>query len=148
MHEVLEIIKESFESSKVLNELGLAAQRIIMKRTREGKDYQGNQFQSYSEAYKKKRQRAGLPTDPVNLLFNEIDGMMMSIDYKAIDSSNTAQLFFEDNAKARLAEFHNESGAGRSKVIREFWNLSEEEKEKLSAVAVNQITKEILRELK
>jgi hypothetical protein len=109
----------------------LAILRIIKKRTREGKDVRGASFRPYSAGYRRVRQRANRPTSPVDLIFSNAGGMLDSIEGFINQDLTKLSIEFNKPDKERLAYYHNISGAGKGKVIREFWGLSEEESEKV-----------------
>lgn len=113
------------------NKISLAVNRIIQERTRKGIGVGGEAFKPYSEQYAKKRGRAGLPINPPDLKFDEKSGMMKRIDHEIFNDYKAVEIFINSPEKEQLAIYHNIMGAGKSKVIRRFWGLSEEEKEKI-----------------
>jgi len=109
----------------------LAIIRIIKKRTREGKDVEGRSFKPYSEGYRRIRQRAGRPTTPVDLNFSNAGGMLDSIEGFIPSTLDKVSIEFNRPDKELLAYYHNISGAGKGKVIREFFALSDDESEQV-----------------
>jgi hypothetical protein len=132
-------IIDALKSQTLWNKVGLAGIRIIRKRTREGTDVEGKSFQEYSEGYAKKRERAGLPTHPVNLQFDDIQGMLMMVDHEVFNTLDGVKIFINDSAKEQLAVYHNIEGAGKGKVIRRFWGFNEFENEQLSDLAEKEV---------
>lgn len=118
-----EKILKALKSQEFYNILGLAAIKIIKDRTRKGKDVKGKKFTPYSESYKKVRERAGLPTSPVSLTFDDISGMLTKVDHVVANDFSHVSVLIDDAAKAQIAKYHNELGASKKKVIREFWGI-------------------------
>lgn len=110
---------------KLLNKIGLAGIRRIKDRTRRGVDYLGLSFKAYSEGHAKKRRKLGLPTGHVDLVFSLYDGMMQQLDHMVFRDLSGLSILIDDNEKQQLAVWHNIEGAGRSRVKREFFNLSD-----------------------
>lgn len=107
-----------------LNKISLAIESLIKKRTAEGTDYTGASFKPYSEKYADKRRALSLPADKVNLSYDLYSGMMTSLDHVVLNNFESAKVYFNKTEKEKLAYYHNISGAGKKKVIREFFNLS------------------------
>lgn len=118
---------EGLHAQRQLNRLGLAVQRIIRRRTRRGIGVDGERFQDYSDGHTRKREAKGLPTDTVDLTFSLYDGMMQAIDHVIANDYASVALLIDDRRKHQIARYHNIEGAGKSKVIRRFWGLSDEE---------------------
>ncbi len=122
---------DSSKRQVFLNKIALAIRFIIRNRTKEGKDVEGNPFKAYNLNYAKKRKRHGLPTSPPDLEFDEKSGMIHRIDHEVFNDNKSVEIFINSPQKEQLAIYHNIMGAGKSKVIREFWGLSKAENEKL-----------------
>lgn len=130
-----------------LEKLGLAGERIIQKRTRSGRDIEGRPFKAYSDAYAEKRMRAGLPTIPVSLIWNDISGMLRKIGTEADPATGTAIIDFTDAEKRRIASYHNILGVAKPGAnLRRFWGLADSEKKDLAGLVGNE-TDLILAEL-
>lgn len=130
-----------------LEKLGLAGERMIQKRTRSGKDIEGRPFKPYSDAYAEKRMRAGLPTIPVSLIWNDISGMMRKIGTEADPATGTAIIDFTDAEKRRIASYHNVLGVSKPGAnLRVFWGLNQAERKDIAGIAQNE-TDVILAEL-
>jgi len=132
-------ILDSIPSQALMNRLGLAAIRLIKKRTRKGVDVEDEPFREYSEPYKKVRERAGLPTHPVNLTFNDIDGMMNNIDHLVARDFSKVLVYIKGSRNRRIARYHNVQGAGKSRVIRRFFAINKDEKKKLDSIAQQEL---------
>lgn len=129
---------KAIRSSEFYTIIALGAQKIIKDRTRRGKDVQGKTFQQYSEGYKKLRSREGLPVSPVTLTFDDIAGMMKKIDHIIANDFSSVAVLIDDPDKGRIAKYHHELGAGKSKVIRRFWGIElASEIKKLSTLGYN-----------
>ncbi len=126
-----------------LNKVGAGAHRLIQQRTRRGVDYLGNPFEAYSEGWAKTRAAKGLPTDTVNLQFTLYGGMMESMTWDATPQLDGVELYFNKDEKAKLAYYHTEAGAGKSKVKREFFALNDEDADKLAGLVADQIFEQL-----
>lgn len=130
-----------------LESLGLRGERMIQKRTREGKDVQGKSFKPYSDAYAEKRVRAHLPTSPVSLIWDDISGMMRKIGTEADPATGTAIIDFTNDDKRRIASYHNILGVGKAGAnLRVFWDLSQAERKQIAGLVEDE-TDVILAEL-
>lgn len=95
----------------------------IISRTRRGQNVQGGSFRSYSESYKKQRQRMGLQTSPVNLT---VTGEMLDLQEKIVERSDevvatiSVPILTEEYAKR-----HNKGLRGMPK--RNFMGLSKQQ---------------------
>lgn len=134
-------------AQQIYNKLGLSAIRLIKKRTREGKDMHGSEFIQYSAGYIKKKDKAGF-ADPhkVNLTFSKVGGMLSSIDHKVNASLTSVLVFFDDREKERIAKYHQIEGAGKGRVIREFFDIVEQsEIDQLVDIGAKEVSKIIKR---
>jgi len=129
---MLNSLVNKLHSQKLMNLLGLMAERFIQKRTREGKDVSGSPWAAYSEPYKKKREKVGLSTHPVNLMWDEYTGMMRHIDHLVARTFDKVLIYINDPHKRKLAYYHDKSGAGKSRVVRHFFGISDTEKKQIN----------------
>jgi len=119
LQKVIRILRDR----KIFSRLAFRAQYIIEKRIESGRTLRGGAKQ-YSDAYKKKRQRAGLPVDHV---YMEYSGMTLAaMTHKA--NPGSAQLYFALKRAERIAYYHTFAGAGKHKILRPFWGLTRKEK--------------------
>lgn len=126
---------DALQSRTLLNKLGLAQIRKIKSRTRAGLDLEGKPFKAYNEKYAERKEKlTGIPTDVVNLVYNDIDGMMASIDHVVASDLKSVALTFTKKDRARIAQYHNELGAGKSRVIRQFWGVSEQDSKDIAGI--------------
>ena len=167
LHKILMGIVHGLMSQRELNKLGLAMARIIQKRTREGKDVEGKMFQPYSERYKRRRVAQGLAVHPVDLTVDAVAGMIAGIT-PTVDSSLTKVVLdiegkqsgsrrrdtsgrFVKGGKSlshrTLASYHDELGAGKSKVVRHFWGISEDDQKEYLIPLIEKDANEILADL-
>ncbi len=130
---------DALKNQQLWNKLGLAAIRLIRIRTRKGKDVDGKDFKKYSAGYKKKREKAGLPTHPVNLEFANVGSMLHKIDHVIYNEFDGVSVLIDDPHKEQIARYHNIEGAGKSKVIRKFWGINKEEEDKLVDIAAREV---------
>ena len=128
---------DALQSQEILNKVGLAAERIIRKRTREGLDVHGDPFAPYSESYADRRERKELPTGTVNLQFSLYDGMLTTLTSEVGPDLEEVTLYFSDDEKAEIAGYHH-TGAGDNPK-REFFDLSDEETEKIAELIGEEI---------
>ena len=115
-------------------------QTAIKTRTAKGKDWKGGSFKPYSEGYKKKRLKRGATTTP-NLMWS---GQMLGNMTNKQVSANKYKIFFSNQTQNRKAAYHDFYGAGKGKVIRPFFSVSNKEEQK----AVNIFKKSFERDLR
>lgn len=128
----LQTIIDGLQSQTTMNKLALAQTRKIKDRTRRGYDLFGKVFKPYNEDYaKRKFKQTGIPTNVVNLTFDDISGMMQQIDHVVAADFSNAEILILDPRKRKIASYHNELGAGRSRVIRTFWGINEQDEDDL-----------------
>jgi len=128
----LETIIAGLQSQTMMNKLGLAQIRNIKDRTRRGVDLDGRTFKPYNEDYAERKFRlTGIPTHVVNLTFDDISGMMQQIDHVIASDFSKVELQILDPEKRKIASYHNETGAGRSRVIRKFWGINQTDEDAL-----------------
>lgn len=77
-------------NSQLMGEIGTYIIFAIQRRTGEGKDVEGRNFEPYSPRYKLFRQRTGHPVDKVNLFYS--GSMMSSMTMDQIDDK--VRVFF------------------------------------------------------
>jgi hypothetical protein len=148
LHQLAELL----ESQQLQNKIGLAAQRIIRKNTREGKDFEGKPFPTakdpaenspYSKGHARKRRRGqgagkALQTIRKDLHFSEHGGMMEKLDHVVSGDLRSVTLFIDDPEKSKIAGFLM-AGAGKNKMKHRFFELSEESARTISALAGEEI---------
>lgn len=119
----------NLQAAQELNRLALAGERLILSRTRRGEFLPGSSpgAQSYSEGHRRKRQAAGLPTSIVNLQFDDLEGMLSKVDHVIAADLESVAIDIANPRKKEIAGFHHISGAGKSRVIRKFFDFSEKE---------------------
>jgi hypothetical protein len=123
-----------------LEDLGLKGERLIQKRTREGKDLYGKLFKPYTDVYAEKRAKAGLQRSPVSLIWDEEGGMMRKIGAEGDPATGTAIIDFMTDEKRRLASYHNILGVGKAGAhLRVFWGLNEADKKVLAGFVDDKI---------
>ena len=140
--EVLAIVKkiQSRTKSAIKKALANAAAfeiGAIKKRTlQKGIDYRGNAFAPYSPKYK----RAAVKQSGVVDL-TDTGQMFSSLTSKI--SASKGELFFRQGFANRKAFFHDEAGAGRKKVKREFFSISKDEEVKIEKIFFSVLEKEL-----
>jgi hypothetical protein len=156
----------AFHSQKLLNRLGLGAIRRVKDRTRRGLDVHGNPFQPYSDEYRQLKLDAGLKTpdpartvtlswgvrrlkrtskdEPGAIEASWTDTMLDYLGHLVSPDLDAVEVFFTNPRKEKLARFHSIDGAGRSKIIREFFALSGDDLDALAGLVegdVNELLK-------
>lgn len=107
------------------NAIALKAIRVIRNRTRQSRDMEGKKFREYNKQYLKKRRDAGiLNAATVNLEFSRAGGMLKSLDHMVAQDLESVVVYFNDDRARELAGYHNDTGAGRSRVIRKFFGIT------------------------
>lgn len=112
----------------VMTKLGKMAIEDITTLTEAGKDVSGRAFAPYSESYAEWKadyhggsMGAKVGTGSVDL---RVSGRMLE-DMQIVEASNRKVVIaFASARSAELAFYHVESGAGRSRVIRDFFGLT------------------------
>lgn len=140
---------DALRSHSLYTKLGLGAERIIKSRTRKGLDVKGSAFTDYSAGHLKKRKQAGITqASKVNLVFSPNFGMLASINHAVANNLESVAIQFENPEKEQLAVYHNITGAGKSRVKREFWGIElQEEIDKLADIGYNEIKDIIFKQL-
>jgi len=92
-------------------------------------------FVFLENGYMQYREIHGKQAAFVNLMFS--GGMMDGMFHSATDDA--AILGFRDERDRKLAYYHSIAGAGKSKVIREFFGFSEPEKDMLFEIFENEV---------
>ncbi len=123
-------IKTNLITAQLLADLAEEARSAILRRTARGLDYKGMPFKSYSRRWMAERRKRGKQTSRVDLNFT---GRMLSDVLTRIDPANGRAVvsFGGSGTGSRLAYYHHVSGAGSSRVRREFFALSEGDVENL-----------------
>lgn len=125
-------VVDVFKDREFLQNIALSFQTFVRERTiMKNKDIHGVPFREYSEEYAKVRERNNLGLD-VDLIFSRLEGtdaMMESIDDLVFKDLSGVAMFMDNERAEELAIYHNIKGAGKSKVIRQFWGLTDEDKE-------------------
>jgi hypothetical protein len=109
----------------------------IKERTQtKGIDYRGTPFKPYSPKYKRAKVKQSGVVD-----LTDTGQMFSSLTFRATESKGT--LFFRQAQANRKAFFHDEVGAGRNKVKREFFSISNSEEKKIQKIFYNVLNREL-----
>ena len=147
INELLDGAIVGLQNQQLLNRLGLAQIRNIQKRTRIGKDLTGKAFKAYTDDYRARKEAIqGIPANVVNLKLDETDGMLASLDHKVSNDLKSVELLFTNDRASRIAGYHNETGAGKSRVKRPFFGVNDEERAGIAEL-IGQEMELILQEL-
>jgi len=150
MEPALNRILNALKDQQIYNLAGVGAMRLLLKRVREGKSLTGGKFKGgkgYSEGHKKKRKVAGLPTDVINLEFNDYEGMLKGIQYDIDPAAFAVNLEIPNARDNQIAYYLSESGAGINKVKFPFWGLNSDEQKQITALVEDTLMKVIFRDL-
>lgn len=115
----------------VLEQLAVMVKNVIRVRTATGKDVEDKPFAKYSDRYAKQHGKT--------LVDLTLSGKLMNSMTQKVMSNNTAKVFFINTAypgksgmnTQKLAAIHNNEGAGRGKVIRQFFGIADTDLDKL-----------------
>jgi hypothetical protein len=129
----------SVVTPELLSELGEAVVKIIRERTAGGIDVEGRAFQPYSEGWEKERRKRGKAKAPVDLNFK--GNMLASLKANVNTTGCEVVVSFENAKEAEKANFHNVSGAGSSRVRRQFLGLTNREVDSLEEFLKSRLTK-------
>jgi len=125
----------------LLEKLAMEAKVRLLRRTEQGKDADGKEFQPYSDKHRRLRVKRGRQVKPVNLSFT--GQMLADIHTKTDPAQGEAILYFGRAEEAKKAYYHNESGAGKKRVIRKFFAINDEDRKALRRM-VREHIKDIL----
>lgn len=127
-----------------LNEVALQIESIIMMRTADGEFLNAGAERSYlSAGHKKKREKGGLQINHVDLFFS--GDMLAGMRSRAILDKSEATVeygFIDSESPVRameLAGYHNETGAGKTHIVREFVGLTDDEIDRVFTVFEDRI---------
>jgi phage gpG-like protein len=129
INNISKLEKKLADSKNILDQLGEFAKNQIKSRTKAGKDYKGQKFLPYSEAYKKTRIKHGRPVSTVDLW---LTGKMIPAMTKKTQQ-NQVDIFFvgaENNMKAGVIQSGKYPRA-RTPKPRTFFRLSDPDKKEI-----------------
>jgi hypothetical protein len=118
------------------NIIELIAEQIklnIFTRTNAGYDYNYEKFDKYNNKYAKKEGKT-----LVNLTLT--GHMLNAMTQKAL-TTDMAKIFFMTDRARKLAEIHNNLGAGKKKVIRKFFGINSRDEDIAQELYIKEITK-------
>ena len=114
-------IEKTLFNPAILEKLAVDIKQRIKLRTQSGKDKKNKPFKKYSAGYAIKEGK-----DLVNL--TQTAGMLNSMTQKAM-SNEVVKIFFSNKRARELADIHINKGAGKGKVIRDFFGVNEKDRE-------------------
>lgn len=151
----LERLAEGLYDQELLNRLGLAVIRRVRERTRRGESVTGSPFQPYSRAYARLKDRAdGTSSEKVTLEYgvrregkgeearivvNKYDTMLTHLDHVAALDGRNVVVWFKQERAERIARYHHQEGAGKSKVLRPFFAINEDDQTEISDIVQEHI---------
>jgi hypothetical protein len=116
--------KRKLITEALMKEIGDMAVEEIVSRTESGVDADGKPFKAYSADYAKRKVADG-GLGRVNLRGAKGGGHQMLDDIGVVDvSDNSVTVGFRTARKMELATYHDQLGAGKSRVIRRFFDVS------------------------
>jgi len=117
-------MKLEFENIKLLK-AGFRIIELINENIEKGVDIEDQPFAKYSPKYRIWKEKR-YPQDRGKVNLTAKGTMLQALNtVKAMDNEIT--IGFDDEEQARIAYYHNISGAGRGRVIRKFLGLREEQ---------------------
>ena len=114
-------IEKTLFNPAILEKLAVDIKKRVALRTQSGKDKKSKPFKKYSAGYAIKEGK-----DLVNL--TQTAGMLNSMTQKAM-SNEVVKIFFSNKRARELADIHINKGAGKGKVIRDFFGVNEKDRE-------------------
>jgi len=121
----LDNLSDVFDTTGLMGDIGTYLVQAILNRTAKGIDYEGQEFMPYTPSYARFRELSGRQTHPVNLYFS--GHMLSAMTYEA-DPSRVKIFFMDtvgpDNMSAPAKAYYNDE-------LREFFSISEEERNKI-----------------
>ncbi|MEO1479704.1 MAG: hypothetical protein AAFV01_14115 [Bacteroidota bacterium] len=148
----LQALSRGLYNERLLNQLGLGAVRLIRERTRRGQGLDGA-FQAYSKGYARLKDQAdGTSSDTVTLEYgvklragtvvvNRYDSMLSKLESKADTQRDQVYVRFSQPRAEQIARYHQIDGAGKSKVKRRFFGLTELDAQKLGRLVEDDVKK-------
>lgn len=110
-------------TGSILEQLALRIKNIIYLKTQSGRDADGKPFAPYSDAYRKQEGKTLVNLTKTGHLLNAMTQKVLT--------NSTAKIFFTNYSYPNglsvqeLASIHNSEGAGRKRVVRKFFGVSE-----------------------
>ncbi|MBI1913044.1 MAG: hypothetical protein HYS21_13740 [Deltaproteobacteria bacterium] len=121
--DAVESVRKTLVSEDMLIECAEAVKGNLLKRTSEARDKDGAAFEPYSKEYKKARRSKGRSAELVDLRMS--GEMLRDISIKANGRAGEAVIYFENQESEKKALNLQETGTGKRKIKREFFELSE-----------------------
>jgi len=115
-------IEKTLFNPAILEKLAVDIKKRVALRTQSGKDKKSKPFKKYSAGYTKQEGKT-----LVNLT-RTTAGMLNSMTQKAM-SNEVVKIFFSNKRARELADIHINKGAGKGKVIRDFFGVNEKDRE-------------------
>jgi hypothetical protein len=141
MEEILQQVLNSLRDQELLNKVALDARFKIVNRTRKGISVEGTSFGQYSEAYAKKRTKAGLPISPVTLTFDDVSGMLQQITHETSSDLKSVSVYIQKPEKELIMTYLSQLVAGRNRKLFHFWDLNQDEENDLAAIIGDELEK-------
>lgn len=124
-------------SADLMREIGDLGLRLIRTRTTAGVDFEGRPFAELSDGYAKRKVKAGLP-GVANLTVSgrmlndmkttEVGDTRVVLGFTSMGGKASGHTFIQRSRSVGAADkafYHQEAGAGKSRVKRQFFDLSE-----------------------
>ena len=125
MNKLFKKTPDNLFNKGVLNLIAMKQKNRMHLRTLSGEDYQNKSFSPYNASYALKTKKTSVNDVNLTLTSNMLDSMTTKAD------DMQAVIFFGNDDAEFLADIHQNRGAGRSKVIRKFFGMSEDDKDKI-----------------
>lgn len=135
----LEKLGKRATTGDILEQIAVKIKNTIYLRTQSGRDADGNQFKPYSPVYARKEGKTLVNLTKTGHLLNAMTQKVLT--------NSTAKVFFTNfrypngiNTQ-ELALIHNKTGAGRNKVVRNFFAVGDDELDDLIKIYEKEVAK-------
>jgi len=131
-------ISKGLVTRDLLGELSSRAKEVILERTDREMDYSVERFRPYSKGWSAERAKKGKTASVVDLSF---EGKMLGDIKAGVDiTGGEARVYFANpGSEGKKALYHNVTGAGGSKIRREFFGLGEGDGDVLEKIVFDHI---------
>lgn len=126
-------------TGSILEQIALKIKNTIFLRTQAGKDADNKPFAPYSDAYRTKEKKTFVNLTKTGKLLNAMTQKVLT--------NNTAKVFFENTGypngltTQEMAAIHNNKGAGRKKVVRNFFGVNDTDLNDLTRTYESEVAK-------
>jgi len=113
---------EKINDGKILKKIAIIIKNKIFVTTQSGKDFKLKSFKPYSKKYASKEGKTTVNLTQTGEMLNQMTQILLT--------NQTAKIFFATKDARNRARWHNVEGAGKSKVIRVFFGVTDNDEKK------------------